>query len=125
MGKANLWYKNQDNDYHWEAGLEGSPGGCCSPGKILFPALSPGLPSCVLFLISHQTTHLLFVCCCICMQCLSERVPFLDYSYDEMANYDLPASINFILNKTGQQQVYYVGHSQGTTIGTYVMKIES
>lgn len=39
------------------------------------------------------------------------------FSYDEMANYDLPASINFILNKTGQQQVYYVGHSQGTTIG--------
>lgn len=39
------------------------------------------------------------------------------FSYDEMANYDLPASINFILNKTGQEQVYYVGHSQGTTIG--------
>ncbi|KAF6317404.1 lipase A, lysosomal acid type [Rhinolophus ferrumequinum] len=42
---------------------------------------------------------------------------FWAFSYDEMANYDLPASINFILNKTGQQQVYYVGHSQGTTIG--------
>lgn len=41
----------------------------------------------------------------------------MDYSYDEMANYDLPASINFILNKTGQEQLYYVGHSQGTTIG--------
>ncbi|XP_039727702.1 lysosomal acid lipase/cholesteryl ester hydrolase [Pteropus medius] len=42
---------------------------------------------------------------------------FWAFSFDEMANYDLPASINFILNKTGQQQVYYVGHSQGTTIG--------
>ncbi|XP_034864443.1 lysosomal acid lipase/cholesteryl ester hydrolase isoform X1 [Mirounga leonina] len=42
---------------------------------------------------------------------------FWTFSYDEMANYDLPASINFILNKTGQEQVYYVGHSQGTTIG--------
>ncbi|KAM9051711.1 lysosomal acid lipase/cholesteryl ester hydrolase isoform 2-T3 [Megaptera novaeangliae] len=42
---------------------------------------------------------------------------FWAFSYDEMANYDLPASINFILNKTGQEQVYYVGHSQGTTIG--------
>ncbi|XP_057592415.1 lysosomal acid lipase/cholesteryl ester hydrolase isoform X2 [Hippopotamus amphibius kiboko] len=42
---------------------------------------------------------------------------FWAFSYDEMANYDLPASINFILNKTGQAQVYYVGHSQGTTIG--------
>ena len=57
------------------------------------------------------------------MQCLNEKFPFLDYSYDEMANYDLPASINFILNKTGQEQVYYVGHSQGTTIGMYKIKM--
>ncbi|XP_025706602.1 lysosomal acid lipase/cholesteryl ester hydrolase isoform X2 [Callorhinus ursinus] len=42
---------------------------------------------------------------------------FWTFSYDEMANYDLPASINFVLNKTGREQVYYVGHSQGTTIG--------
>ncbi|XP_038599742.1 lysosomal acid lipase/cholesteryl ester hydrolase isoform X2 [Tachyglossus aculeatus] len=41
---------------------------------------------------------------------------FWAFSYDEMARYDLPAVINFILNKTGQEQVYYVGHSQGTTI---------
>ncbi|XP_017508847.1 lysosomal acid lipase/cholesteryl ester hydrolase isoform X1 [Manis javanica] len=42
---------------------------------------------------------------------------FWAFSFDEMANYDLPASIKFILNKTGQEQVYYVGHSQGTTVG--------
>ncbi|XP_004369971.1 lysosomal acid lipase/cholesteryl ester hydrolase isoform X1 [Trichechus manatus latirostris] len=42
---------------------------------------------------------------------------FWAFSFDEMANYDLPASINFILSKTGQEQLYYVGHSQGTTIG--------
>ncbi|XP_053438545.1 lysosomal acid lipase/cholesteryl ester hydrolase [Nycticebus coucang] len=42
---------------------------------------------------------------------------FWAFSYDEMAKYDLPASVNFILNKTGQEQLYYVGHSQGTTIG--------
>uniref|UniRef100_A0A8D0G577 Lipase n=1 Tax=Sphenodon punctatus TaxID=8508 RepID=A0A8D0G577_SPHPU len=40
---------------------------------------------------------------------------FWIFSYDEMAKYDLPASINFILNKTGQEQVFYIGHSQGTT----------
>lgn len=51
------------------------------------------------------------------MWCPHKSVPFLDSSYDEMANYDLPASINFILNKTDQKQVYYVGHSQGTTLG--------
>ncbi|XP_071071886.1 lysosomal acid lipase/cholesteryl ester hydrolase isoform X2 [Dasypus novemcinctus] len=42
---------------------------------------------------------------------------FWAFSYDEMANYDLPASVNYILNKTGQEQLYYVAHSQGTTIG--------
>ncbi|XP_040480123.1 lipase member K isoform X2 [Ursus maritimus] len=38
------------------------------------------------------------------------------FSVDEMANYDLPATIKFIVEKTGQERVYYVGHSQGTTI---------
>ncbi|KAG8135383.1 hypothetical protein E2320_008406 [Naja naja] len=38
-------------------------------------------------------------------------------SFHEMGYYDIPAVINFILNKTKQQQLYYVGHSQGTTAG--------
>nr|XP_044992290.1 lipase member K isoform X2 [Jaculus jaculus] len=38
------------------------------------------------------------------------------FSLDEMAKYDLPATINLIIEKTGQEQLYYVGHSQGTTI---------
>ncbi|XP_019339825.1 lysosomal acid lipase/cholesteryl ester hydrolase isoform X2 [Alligator mississippiensis] len=41
---------------------------------------------------------------------------FWAFSYDEMAKYDLPAVINFIVQKTGQEKLYYVGHSQGTTI---------
>ncbi|XP_066476438.1 lysosomal acid lipase/cholesteryl ester hydrolase isoform X2 [Tiliqua scincoides] len=41
---------------------------------------------------------------------------FWIFSFDEMAKYDLPASINFILNKTNQEQIFYVGHSQGTTV---------
>ncbi|KAM5237301.1 lipase member K [Ctenodactylus gundi] len=38
------------------------------------------------------------------------------FSLDEMAKYDLPATIKLIVEKTGQEQLYYVGHSQGTTI---------
>uniref|UniRef100_A0A8B9GCM7 Lipase n=1 Tax=Amazona collaria TaxID=241587 RepID=A0A8B9GCM7_9PSIT len=38
-------------------------------------------------------------------------------SFHEMAMYDLPATINYILQKTGQEQLYYVAHSQGTTTG--------
>ncbi|NXE47825.1 LICH hydrolase, partial [Casuarius casuarius] len=41
---------------------------------------------------------------------------FWAFSFDEMAKYDLPAIINFIEQKTGQKQLYYIGHSQGTTI---------
>ncbi|XP_008586968.1 PREDICTED: lipase member K [Galeopterus variegatus] len=49
---------------------------------------------------------------------LSPKSPeFWAFSLDEMAKYDLPATINFIIEKTGQEQLYYVGHSQGTTIG--------
>ncbi|KAK3701521.1 hypothetical protein QZH41_007892 [Actinostola sp. cb2023] len=38
-------------------------------------------------------------------------------SFDEMAKYDLPAMINYVTNVTGQQDLYYVGHSQGTMVG--------
>ncbi|NWI99204.1 LICH hydrolase, partial [Crypturellus undulatus] len=41
---------------------------------------------------------------------------FWVFSFDEMAKYDIPAFVDFILKKTGQEQVFYVGHSQGTTM---------
>ncbi|XP_066477513.1 lysosomal acid lipase/cholesteryl ester hydrolase-like [Tiliqua scincoides] len=42
---------------------------------------------------------------------------FWEFSFHEMGYYDIPAVLYFILNKTGQPQLYYVGHSQGTAIG--------
>ncbi|XP_038315365.1 lipase member N isoform X2 [Canis lupus familiaris] len=42
---------------------------------------------------------------------------FWAFSFDEMARYDLPGIIDFIVNKTGQQRLYFIGHSLGTTIG--------
>lgn len=41
---------------------------------------------------------------------------FWSFSHDEMALKDLPAVVNYILKATSQDQIYYVGHSQGTTI---------
>ena len=37
-------------------------------------------------------------------------------SFDEMAKYDLPATIDYIQTITGQDQLVYIGHSQGTLI---------
>jgi len=41
---------------------------------------------------------------------------FWDFTIDEHSKYDFPAMINYILNKTGQEKLYYVGHSQGSVM---------
>jgi len=40
---------------------------------------------------------------------------FWDFSFDEMARFDLPAMVYHALNVSGAKQMYYAGHSQGTT----------
>uniref|UniRef100_A0A8B9IRR4 Partial AB-hydrolase lipase domain-containing protein n=1 Tax=Amazona collaria TaxID=241587 RepID=A0A8B9IRR4_9PSIT len=42
---------------------------------------------------------------------------FWQFSFSEMGKYDIPAELYYIMNKTGQKDVYYVGHSEGTTSG--------
>jgi len=37
------------------------------------------------------------------------------FSYDEMAMYDLPTFVNYILSVTNMSSISYVGHSEGTT----------
>lgn len=39
---------------------------------------------------------------------------FWDWSVDEMAEYDMPAFIGFVLTKTNQSSLSLIGHSQGT-----------
>ncbi|XP_058839894.1 lipase 3-like [Topomyia yanbarensis] len=43
------------------------------------------------------------------------KVKFWDFSWHEMGMYDLPAMIDYVLDKTGEVSLHYVGHSQGTT----------
>jgi predicted alpha/beta hydrolase len=40
---------------------------------------------------------------------------FWDFTWDEMAKYDIPAQITKVLEVTGQADLQYVGHSMGTT----------
>ncbi|KAL1461765.1 hypothetical protein WDU94_013637 [Cyamophila willieti] len=49
-----------------------------------------------------------------------EKLEFWNFSFHEMGLYDAPASIDFILKKTNQDKVTYIGHSMGTTI-FYIM----
>ncbi|XP_060097264.1 lysosomal acid lipase/cholesteryl ester hydrolase-like [Heteronotia binoei] len=46
-----------------------------------------------------------------------EQEEFWDFSFHETGIYDIPAAINFILTKTKQETLYYIGHSQGGSLG--------
>ncbi|XP_017768293.1 PREDICTED: uncharacterized protein LOC108556624 [Nicrophorus vespilloides] len=45
---------------------------------------------------------------------------YWNFSYHEMGYYDLPASVDYILNMTNQTKIQYVGYSMGSTVG-YIM----
>jgi len=40
---------------------------------------------------------------------------FWDFTWDEMAKYDIPAQIEKVLEVTGKDDLQYIGHSMGTT----------
>lgn len=48
---------------------------------------------------------------------------FLCYSFHDIGCYDLPAIIDYILEKTGHSKLYFIGHSQGAA-SFYVMGSE-
>ncbi|KAK7871603.1 hypothetical protein R5R35_001795 [Gryllus longicercus] len=40
---------------------------------------------------------------------------FWNFSWNENGKFDLPAMIDYVLNYTGKEKLYYAGHSMGTT----------
>ncbi|XP_060623034.2 lipase member M-like [Anolis sagrei] len=47
----------------------------------------------------------------------ADQEQYSKYSFEEMAKYDLPAIIYFIVGKTGAPKIHFVGFSQGATQG--------
>uniref|UniRef100_A0A182P4Y6 Lipase n=1 Tax=Anopheles epiroticus TaxID=199890 RepID=A0A182P4Y6_9DIPT len=45
-----------------------------------------------------------------------EEREFWDFTFHEIGLYDLPAMVDHVLVQTGQSQLHYIGHSQGTTM---------
>lgn len=44
-----------------------------------------------------------------------QKRDYWEFTFDELAKFDLPAAFSYIANKTGQK-INYIGHSQGTLI---------
>jgi lysosomal acid lipase/cholesteryl ester hydrolase len=44
----------------------------------------------------------------------SNQDQFWDFTWSEMAEYDLPAQIDYVLSRTGAANLTYIGHSEGT-----------
>ncbi|KAJ3093207.1 cholesterol esterase [Quaeritorhiza haematococci] len=45
------------------------------------------------------------------------------YGIDELANFDIPAAVNYILSVTGYESLSYVGYSQGTAAVTAALSL--
>ncbi|XP_060096800.1 lipase member M-like [Heteronotia binoei] len=52
-----------------------------------------------------------------------DQQEFWDFSFHEMGIYDLSAFIDFILQKTGQKDIYFVAHAEGSTIALFAFSV--
>ena len=53
---------------------------------------------------------------------IKDEAEFWDFSYPELAMYDLPAAISTVHRETGGRKVIYIGSSLGTTEFYYSMQ---
>jgi len=57
-------------------------------------------------LYSRSNTHL---------DPVKDFTKFFDYSFFELAKYDVPANVDYVRKRTGKAKITYIGHSQGTS----------
>ncbi|XP_017840863.2 lipase 3 isoform X2 [Drosophila busckii] len=46
----------------------------------------------------------------------THHAKFWDFTFHEMGVYDIPKTIDYILEQTNHKQLHYIGHSQGTVV---------
>ena len=49
---------------------------------------------------------------------------YWDFSFIELGQYDVPAMVKYVLNVTENQNLSYIGHSQGTTQMFYALTLD-
>jgi len=112
-------------------GLPGTPGGVKKTGKPVVLLQHGLLDSSYTWVNNFETESLAFILADLgydvwmgnsrgnfystAHRTLNPDTPaFWDFSWDEMAQYDMPANIAYVLGSTGRDTLSYVGHSQGT-----------
>ena len=55
----------------------------------------------------------------------SDDPKFWSFSWQEIAEYDVPAMVDLALEETNQEQLSYIAHSQGTLVGLTKMSFDS
>lgn len=53
----------------------------------------------------------------------NEPKEFWDFTFHEIAVFDLPAMTDYVISKTGQEKIFFIGHSQGT-LESYIFLAE-
>ncbi|KAL3265247.1 hypothetical protein HHI36_009461 [Cryptolaemus montrouzieri] len=57
----------------------------------------------------------------VIFNCNKDRRKYWDFSWHEIGYYDIPAFIDCVLEKTHFSKIFYIGHSQGTTVFMVLM----
>ena len=74
----------------------------------------------IIVLYLNYGYHIFYKCCIHLYEngeidIVFNRLKYDFFSWDEMAQYDLPAMINKAIETTNEPRIFYIGHSMGTT----------
>ena len=66
-------------------------------------------------IFNHCVPRASLLCSTFNIDLPSDSKKYWSFGIDEPARYDYPVAIDYILNKTSQEDLYYIGYSMGTS----------